>query len=139
MGGRLNYYLNETFVLRTYYRYYFDDWGISSHTASVELPIKITDMFTLYPSYRFYNQTAADYFAPYETHLSTEEFYTSDYDLSKYDANQFGFGIAYTDIFAKFHIWKLGLKRIDLKYNNYKRNTGLSANNIAIGFNFVMD
>ena len=138
-GGRLNFYLNEVFVLRTYYRYYFDDWGVQSHTASIELPIKITNKFTLYPTYRYYDQTAADYFAPYETHLSTDEFYTSDYDLSEYNANQFGFGVSYTDIFSKFHIWKLGLKRIDLKYNNYKRNTGLSANNIALGFSFVLD
>jgi hypothetical protein len=79
VGGRMNYYINEIFVLRTYYRYYTDDWGITSQTASIELPIKITDKFTLYPSYRFYNQTAADYFAPYEQHVSSEKFYTSDH------------------------------------------------------------
>ena len=63
-GGRLNYYINETFVLRTYYRYYTDDWGIRSNTASIEVPIKVGQKFTLYPSYRYYDQTAADYFAP---------------------------------------------------------------------------
>ncbi|MCB0383099.1 MAG: DUF3570 domain-containing protein, partial [Psychroserpens sp.] len=81
IGGRLHYYINETFVVRTFYRYYFDDWGIKSHTASIEIPIKLSDKFTVYPSYRFYNQTAADYFAAYEEHVSTDEFYTSDYDL----------------------------------------------------------
>jgi hypothetical protein len=25
VGGRLNYYINETFVVRTFYRYYTDD------------------------------------------------------------------------------------------------------------------
>ncbi|AJR04170.1 DUF3570 domain-containing protein [Siansivirga zeaxanthinifaciens] len=139
VGARLNYYLNEMFTLRTYYRYYTDDWGIKSHTAEVELPIKITSKFTLYPSYRYYNQTEADYFAPYETALSTSEFYTSDYDLSKFNANQYGFGVSYTDIFATKHIWKFGLKSIDLKYNNYKRNTGLTANIISAGCKFVMD
>ncbi len=139
IGGRLNFYINETFVLRTYYRYYFDDWGIASHTASLEIPIKITDKFTLYPSYRFYNQTAADYFNTYNTALSTDEFYTSDFDLSKYDANQFGFGINYTDIFTKLHIAKFGLKSVDLKYNYYKRNSGLSSSIITAGFKFVMD
>lgn len=139
VGGRLNYYINETFVLRTYYRYYFDDWGIKSHTVSFEIPIKITDKFTLYPSYRFYNQTAADYFAAYNQHLSTSDYYTSDYDLSKYSANQFGFGVAYTDIFSKFHLWKLGLKSIDLKYHKYDRDSGLSANIISGGLKFVFD
>jgi hypothetical protein len=103
------------------------------------VPIKISDKFTLYPSYRFYNQTAADYFDVYEGHLSTDEFYTSDYDLSKYSANQFSFGASYTDIFTKFHIWKLGLKSIDLKYTQYDRDNTLSANIITAGFKFIMD
>ncbi len=139
VGGRLNYYINEIFALRTYYRYYSDDWGVNSHTASVELPIKITDKFTLYPSYRYYDQTAADYFAPYEQHVSTEKYYTSDYDLSKYNANQYGFGITYTDIFAKAHINKFGLKSVDLKFNQYERNTGLKASIITAGLKFIMD
>lgn len=138
-GGRLNWFLNETFNVRTFYRYYFDNWGINSHTASIEIPIKITDKFTLYPSYRFYNQTAADYFRPYEGALSTDEFYTSDYDLSEYSANQFGFGVSYTDIFAKAHIWKLGLKSIDLKFYQYDRDTTFSSSIITAGFKFVMD
>lgn len=139
IGGRLNWYLSEIFTLRTFYRYYFDDWGISSHTASVEIPIKITDKFTLYPSYRFYNQTAADYFKTFETALSTNEFYTSDYDLSEYSANQYGFGFSYTDIFTKAHIWLFGLKSIDLKYYKYDRDTTFSSSIITAGFKFIMD
>lgn len=139
IGLRFNYYLNEKLTARTYYRYYTDDWGIKSHTAEIELPVKISQKFTLYPSYRYYNQTAADYFAPYEMNISTSEFYTSDYDLSKFKANQYGFGVSYTDIFTKSHIWKLGLKSIDLKYNSYKRNTGLKANIVSAGFKFILD
>lgn len=139
IGARFNYYINEIISLRTYYRYYYDDWGITAHTANIELPIKISNKITLYPTYRYYTQTAADYFAPYEELLSTSEFYTSDYDLSEFNANQFGFGISYTDIFTTRRIWKLGLKSVDLKYSNYKRNTGLTAGIISAGFKFVMD
>ena len=137
IGGRLNYFINEMFVLRTYYRYYFDDWGITSHTASIEIPIKITDQFTLYPSYRFYNQTAADYFYMYETALSSYEFYTSDYDLSEFSANQYGFGIGYTDIFTKLKLANFGLKSVDLKYDYYKRDSGLHYSLISAGFKFI--
>ena len=139
IGFRLNYYINEVVSLRTYYRYYFDDWGVQSNTASLEIPIKVSDKFTLYPSFRYYDQTQADYFAPYEQNLSTSEFYTSDFDLSQFSANQYGFGISYTDIFSKAHIWKLGLKSIDFRYNNYQRDTGLSANYVGLGFKFIMD
>ena len=139
IGLRLNQYIDENFVLRSYYRYYFDDWGIQSHTFDVELAIKVGQLFTLYPNYRFYDQTAADYFAPFEKLVSTSEYYTSDFDLSKYYANQFGLGIKYTDIFTSAHIWKFGLKNLSLDYNYYKRNTGLSAYIISIGADFVMD
>ena len=139
IGTRFNYYLNEVISLRTYYRYYYDDWGITSHTANIEVPIKISDTFTLYPSYRYYTQTAADYFAPFEQLKSTDEFYTSDDDLSEFNSNQFGFGISYTDIFTSRRIWKLGLKSVDLKYSNYKRNTGLTAGIVSAGFKFIMD
>lgn len=139
MGGRLNWFLNESLTVRTYYRYYLDDWGINSHTASVEIPIKILDKFTLYPSYRYYNQTAADYFGGYEAHLSTQAFYTSDFDLSAYVANQFGFGISYTDIFAKLHIWEFGFKGFDLKFYKYDRDTTFGSYIVTGGFTFVMD
>jgi len=138
-GGRLNFYLNEIFVIRSYYRFYTDDWGILSNTASVEVPVKISQKFTLYPSYRYYDQTAADYFGPYEEHLSTEEFYTSDYDLSEYTANQYGIGMKYTDIFTNFHLWHLGLKSVDLRYYHYQRNSGLTSDLVSGGLNFILE
>jgi hypothetical protein len=137
-GARLNYYINERFVLRTYYRFYTDDWNIQSHTASIELPIKISTRFTVFPMYRYYTQTESKYFGRYETHLSTEKFYTSDADLATFDANQYGFGVNYTDIFMGGKIWKFGLKNIDFRYNHYTRSDGLNANIATIAFKFVM-
>lgn len=139
LGGRLNWYLNETFTLRTFYRYYLDDWGIRSNTASAELPIKITQKFTLYPSYRYYDQQAADYFAPFDAHRSTDVFYTSDFDLSRYKAHQFGMGVNYTDIFTGARLWKFGLKSIDLKMYQYDRDTTFTSFIITGGVKFVMD
>ena len=136
-GGRLNYYLNDLVVLRTYYRFYWDDWGITSHTASLEVPFKLTDRFTIYPSYRYYTQTAADHFYPKEAALSTFSYYTSDYDLSKYDAHQYGFGIQYKDIFTGARIFNFGLKTIDLRFNQYDRSDGLNAFIITLGTTFV--
>lgn len=138
IGARLNYYINERFVLRTYYRYYSDNWDIQSHTANIELPIKVSDRFTVFPMYRFYTQTQSKYYAPYETHLSTEQYYTSDPDLATFDANQYGLGVNYTDIFTGGKIWKFGLKNIDFRFNRYLRSDNLSANIATIGFKFVL-
>ena len=137
VGSRLNYYLNERVTIRSYYRYYWDDWGVTSHTASIEIPVKLSDKFTVFPSYRYYTQGKAKYFAPFETHLSTEKYYTSDYDLSTFNANQFGFGIGYTDIFTNAKIWKFGLKNIDFRFSHYDRNDGLNANIVSFGIKFV--
>jgi hypothetical protein len=137
IGARVNYYINETFVVRTYYRFYTDNWGITAHTANIELPIKITDRFTVFPMYRYYTQQASKYFAPYEAHLSTESYYTSDYDLSTFDAHQYGAGINYTDIFTGTRIWKFGVKNIDFRYNHYQRSDGLDADIFSVGVKFV--
>jgi hypothetical protein len=139
VGLRLNYYINETFKLRTYYRYYTDNWGISAHTANVEVPIKLNDHFTVYPMYRYYTQTESKYFAPFDTHLSTEQYYTSDFDLSTFNSNQYGLGATYLDIFTKAHVWKFGLKNIDFRYNHYDRSDTLSADIVSLAFKFVMD
>ena len=138
VGARLNYYINERFIVRTYYRFYTDNWAIQSHTASFELPVKLSDKFTVFPMYRFYTQTASKYYAPYETHLSTAKFYTSDADLATFEANQYGFGVNYTDIFTAGKIWKFGLKNIDFRFNHYKRSDTLTANIATIAFKFVM-
>jgi len=138
IGLRFNYFINEFLTVRTYYRYYYDDWGVNSHTANVEVPIKISDKFTLYPSFRYYTQTAADYFAPYNENISTDNYYTSDYDLSKFNANQYGFGVSYTDIFTKANVWKFGIKNVDLRFHQYDRSNGLSAWIVSGAIKFVM-
>jgi len=137
IGIRFNYYVNETLKVRTYYRYYSDDWGITAHTANIEVPFKLSDQFTVYPMYRYFTQTASKYFAPFETHLSTEEYYTSDYDLSKFSSNQYGLGASYVDIFTKAHIWKFGLKNIDFRYNHYSRSDTLEADIASMAFKFI--
>ncbi len=138
-GMRLNYYVNEYVVVRSYYRYYKDDWGINSNTFQLELPVKFNLKWKVTPSYRFYNQTAANYFAAYDQHLSTNSFYTSDYDLSAFSSHQLGLSLSYTDILSNFNLWKLALKNISLRYQNYKRSDGLTAFSISTGFSFVLD
>ncbi len=139
LGARINYYLNERFVVRTYYRYYLDDWGMTAHTASLELPVKLTPSFTLTPIYRFYTQQQVDYFAPFDTHLSSEEYYSSDFDLSTFYSNQYGLGLSYTDIFTKFKLYRFGMKTINLRYNHYQREDGLNANIMSMGIKFVFE
>ncbi len=93
----------------------------------------------VYPSYRYYTQTAADYFYRKETALSTTAFYTSDYDLSAFSAHQYGMGIRYKDIFTRAKILMFGLKAVDLRLNKYDRSDGLSSFIVTLGTTFVGD
>ena len=137
VGGRLNYYLNDKIVLRSYYRLYNDNWGITSHTASLEVPAKLNDNFTIYPNYRYYTQSRANYFYPKEIALSNFKYYTSDYDLSNFDAHQYGIGIRYKDLLANTKILGFGLKSLDLRGSMYNRSTGLDSFIVSFGTVFV--
>jgi len=137
IGGRLNYYLNDFMVLRTYYRYYWDDWGVSAHTGSLEVPLKLGGGFSLAPNYRLHTQSAADYFYPKEVARSTFGYYTSDHDLSQYVAHQYGLGLQYRDIMDSVRLLSFGLKSVDLRFAHYDRSDGLQALIVSVGTTFV--
>ncbi|MGX1025104.1 DUF3570 domain-containing protein [Psychroflexus sp. MBR-150] len=137
LANRTSFYISENFILRSYYRFYTDDWGINSHTIEFELPIKLGLKYTLYPSYRFYTQTSADYFNAFNQALSTDEYYTSDYDLSEYDAHQYGLGFKYYDPLTKFRVGSFGLKSINIEFNQYSRTSqNFDAFFTSIGLSF---
>lgn len=134
LGIRANYFLGDKFIVKTYYRYYTDDWGIKSNTASVELPIKITPFISVSPFYRYYSQTASKYFAPYQTHTAQDQYYTSNYDLSKFNSNFFGAGIRIappTGVFGQQHF-----SMIELRYGHYNKTIGMNANIISMNLKF---
>jgi hypothetical protein len=134
VGARLHYFAGDRFVLRASYRFYADNWGIAAHTAELEVPVKISPYFSVSPFYRYYTQTAADYFAPFEAHLPTEAFYTSDYDLSAMQSQFFGTGLRWVPlkgVFGSKH-WNM----IELRYGHYQRSTGLHSNIITLNLKF---
>jgi hypothetical protein len=140
LSVRFNYFPVDRLVIRSYYRYYTDDFGIKAHTASIELPIKVSDVLSVGPFYRYHTQTEADYFAPFEQHLSSDEFYSSDYDLSGLSSHKIGVAIGYSPIYglARGSIFSrpMMFKSIELRTSYYSRSTGLSAFLVSANFNF---
>ena len=47
------------------YRFYTDDWGITSHTFEVDWAQPVVDGWTVTPMLRYYTQNAADFYQPY--------------------------------------------------------------------------
>ena len=138
MGLRVNGYLSDAVVFRSYYRYYTDSWDIHGHTFQTELPIKLNYQWKITPTFRWYSQTAARYFRPYNQHLSTQDYYTSDYDLSAFDSQQWGMGLTYYDLYTKLKWSGFGLKYADLRGQIYRRSDGLQAFIISGGLKIEM-
>ena len=134
LGFRANYFLGDRFIIKTYYRFYTDDWGITSHTADIELPVKITPFLSVSPFYRFYNQTAMKYFAGYHQHSAQAQYYTSNYDYSKFNSNFLGAGIRIAPpkgIFGAAHF-----SMIELRYGHYTKNIGMQSNIVSLNLKF---
>jgi hypothetical protein len=133
VGFRFNYFIGDKIVLRSYYRYYTDSWGIRAHTAELELPVKITSFFSVAPFYRYYTQTAARYFAPYETHTAADEYYTSNYSLSALTSQFIGAGI---HLAPPNGVLNQHINAMDIRFGHYTQSTGLYASVLSFAFTF---
>jgi len=130
-GIRLNYFVNDRVIIRSYYRYYMDNWGIVAHTANIEIPVKINPFFSIAPFYRYYTQTASQYFAPYKAHTSKDSYYTSNYSYSAFNSSFYGVGIHTA---PPNGLWKTTLSSLDVRYGHYDQTTGLNSNVISFVF-----
>lgn len=130
IGLRYNYFAGDKIIIRSFYRYYQDNWGVKAHTFSLEAPIKLTPFLSVSPSYRFYTQSQADYFAPYMQHSKTDTYYTSDYDLAKFTSNMVGAGIRIVPPHGVLGIehWN----SLELRYGHYNRSNGLASDVITL-------
>lgn len=140
---RINYYPLDFLILRAYYRYYTDDFGIDAHSFNIETPLKLNRRFTLSPFYRYHTQSASIYFAPYKSHTSTSQYYSSDYDLAAMQTHRVGMGLKYypdspilrsprsTDFIGIFQF-----NYVEVRSAYYTRTTGLNAFNISLNLGF---
>jgi hypothetical protein len=86
------------------YRYYYDSFGINSHTVELKWVQRLGSHFTLEPIARYYRQSAADFYytdlvsagitpgfdSSGETGTGKGPFYSSDYRLSKMETFNLG-------------------------------------------------
>ncbi len=140
IGIRANYFISDFLILRSYYRFYWDSFGILGQTFSLTMPVKLGSSWTVYPSYRFHFQSASKYFSPYKEHVLTDEYYTSDYDLSKFNSHKFGLGLVFSPFLSlrrkdgnSSKINRLQLKSISGRFVYYNRTDGLEYYSINTG------
>jgi len=130
IGLRLSYFAGDKIVIRGFYRFYIDNWGMVAHTANLEIPYKISPFFSVMPFYRVNNQTASKYFNKYGMHDANETYYTSDYDLSTFISEFVGMGVrmAPPGGIAKLVNWN----SMELRYGYYHRSNGMVGHSVSL-------
>ncbi|MDB5103498.1 MAG: hypothetical protein JWP91_1187 [Fibrobacteres bacterium] len=110
------------------YRYYWDDWGLKSHTATFTFNKYITKDWILSPNYRYYDQVGAEY-SDY-AHGGTEVYDASDYKLKTFGSNGAGVGLTcFLRTFGRNHPdWDfLTNSSVSVLYNRYFNDLAGSA------------
>lgn len=131
---RGSYFAGDRIIFRGYYRFYTDDWGIDSHTANLEVPVKLTPFFSISPFYRYYIQTAARDFDDYGAHDMMDEYYSSNYDLSAFHSSFFGAGLHLTPLKGILGIRRLAM--LEIRYGHYARTTDLQSDIVSVNLKF---
>ncbi len=133
-GVGINHGFTPRIVQRFFYRYYDDDWGIGAHTVEAETHFRLpteTEIW-LYPILRWHTQTAADHYGPPRTFTGSEDYFTTDPDLSEFDSTKLGFGARAFLRRAPAGLLR-HLRRLDFRATSYDRDDGLQAISISFG------
>ena len=127
-------------ALHVNYRYYHDDFGISSHTTDVSWHQNLGRTFQLVPQLRYYSQSAADFFTNVDDFLNPiSEYQSSDYRLSAFGAVSGG-----VSVIADMGSWKATLTAerylANDKYSAYEVSLPSTAlvkyNRVSLGIDF---
>ncbi len=120
------YYLPYRAALKLEYRHYSDTWGIDAFNGEVAYTHPIDDTgLTVELKYRYYEQTAADFYSDLFPRSGAQNFLARDKELAAYQTQTIGGGVSYefeTD-------WLPGIKRgqaslfvdyIDFQYDDFR-------------------
>ena len=92
---RAMYYLPYRASLKGEYRYYTDTWGTNAFNAELAYVHPLGKGITLEAKYRFYDQTAADFYNDLFPLQNAQNFMARDKELATYTTHTIGAGISY--------------------------------------------
>ncbi len=109
------------------YRYYSDDWQITSNTIDSNLYYKLNKSFTFGTGLRYYSQTGASFYNGAKDYFSNQQYASSDERLSSFSAYTYKGSIDFKQ--TKKLSYHLGAEL-------YTQSTGLSATSIFTGVKY---
>jgi hypothetical protein len=93
--GNYNRLLTDKVSLLSSYRFYKDDWDMTSHTIEVDTYMELSDDVTLGLGVRYYTQLEANFYNANIDYFTTQKYASSDERLSKFDAFTYKASIDY--------------------------------------------
>lgn len=139
---RANIKANDALTVRTFARYYTDNWGVQGTSAELELAYQLGEDWVVTPFGRYYSQKASDYYAGFAEHLSSEEFYTSDIDLAEFTTQTVGLNVRYAPVFglgrAIFANRGLEWKQLTLRGSYFTRSIPFDAFSVSMATSFAI-
>lgn len=100
---RAMYYLPYRAALRVEYRTYTDSWGIDAQNGEVSYTHPVGEHLEFDASFRFYDQTSADFYADIFPFQNAQNFLARDKELAAFNSTSFGAGVGYS--FGKDGFW----------------------------------
>ena len=134
---KINQYLPNRSSLRLDYRFYNDDWGVTSHETSGRLAQYVTSGVYAQYEYRWYTQTAASFYMPeYPTTNGVDGHLTGDYRLGPLSSHLFGLSLNFDlGVLADQSKWLRPLE-VALDYERYFNRNNYSADILETGLTF---
>jgi hypothetical protein len=134
---KVNQYLSNRSSAKVSYKYYTDDWGIDSHTLQAKLNQYVSDSVIVRYRYRFYDQSAADFFRDdYLIPGGVNGYRTGDYRMGEFTAHLFGTRMSWNIGRGPIVIPALDGIRMNFKYERYFNSNNFSANIFESGLAF---
>ena len=117
----------DDFSYKGNYRFYTDDWEVNSHTLENDVYYEMSKRFTFGLGLRYYTQTEASFYNASKDFFSNEEFASSDFRLSDFDAFTYKASIDFK-------------QNENISYNLgaqfYTQSTGLDATMLTTGLKY---
>jgi hypothetical protein len=92
---RARYFLPYRAALHGEYRYFTDTWGIDAHTVELGYTHPWTERWVFELGYRFYTQTAADFYSDLFERPDQQNFMARDKELSTFSSHMLSLGATY--------------------------------------------
>ena len=132
LGLKLNTFVAGRFIVKNFINGYTDTWGINAVSFENETAVKLSYQLSLLPGFRLYHQSGSPYFAEYGQHKTTDTYFTSDFDLNRFNSFNIGLGIKYTPF--KYKVEALPFNTLVFRCNYFHTTNDLQALIFSIAF-----